>query len=100
MNFQDPEQWWKNEQPEARKEKRHAIKWDPRSKWKRAWEWPLRKFYIINYDPCVWIPEEEYVWEDSPEYNPRWEGFIAYGLIFMFFGAIFGVLWLLRLMFT
>lgn len=78
--------------------KRHMVKWDPRPDWKRACEWPLRKFYLINYDPFIWVPEEELIW-DQPVYNEAREGRLALALLFAFFAAILVAIWIMSFIF-
>jgi hypothetical protein len=66
--------------------KRHWVKWDPRSKWKRYAEWPLRKFYVVNYDPFIWVPEEELVWDTPTEAEDARESYVR--LLFVVIGTI------------
>ena len=82
----------------AKGTRRHWVKWDPRPTWKKACEWPLRKFYLINYDPLISVPEEELIW-DKPEYNEKREGTIALVLLFGYFAAILVALWIMSIIF-
>jgi len=74
------------------------VKWDPRPGWKRACEWPLRKFYLVVYDPFIWVPEEELVWDDQPHDAAR-EGRAALALLFAFFAAILAAIWIMSFIF-
>jgi hypothetical protein len=88
------EDWWKQGRG-CSPPRRHIIRWDPRSTLRRRLEWAPRKFYIINYDPYIWVPEEELVW-DEPEYDAKREGMVA---LFLLLGYFVAVLLVLRILF-
>ena len=74
------------------------VWWDPRPTWKKVLEFPLRKCYLINYNPYIWVPQEELIW-GQPEYNEKRENTIAIGLLLGYFASIVVVLWIMSLFF-